>query len=247
MYFFLFVPGEEKIRLRGIYEIDKKNHQIFIKGWSPDTQFQTILDRLYSYSELTNSDFGYIDQSNNKNNTKVLIDIYRQKNKQEIFNKILKVIDKCLEANISYKIISVDFDGKVIFPSVDQMLLSSFEHWKIAQEKHYDIEVKKLQVKIQELNLIKIMRQYIPKVLSLIQRNENYEEAINYLSEKMRIDKEIITQIVEKHSIKKLLNINTDTLEEEEKLNTVKNKIINIEQVSKDAYKTLDQKLRKHQ
>lgn len=247
----LLTKGSCTLKIKGKYTEDQKNNIIYIHGWSPKlksssknkkTSFEGIYENVVKAVSknkengnlFENGGVGIIDESNATNGTKIRFEILKQRNVKDAYNTLKNAIDSTLTSNIRYAMYVVDDidkssdnieDIKFKLSSVDEMLLSCYNHYKDTYKKYCEDNIVRLIKRIEEnINIEKIKPH-----ISNLNLKDSIEKNIKQLSDLTKISEEIIYEIVEKYNIKKLLTINTDRSELKEKLSVFKDKLNNLE------------------
>lgn len=237
----LLISGECSVQVKGKYVPDEKNNQIYIYGWNPRTKFETIYNSIINNGSkdknfghiFDGEGIGYIDESTLKDGTKIRFEVLKQRNVKESYNVLLDAIDKALTSNIRYSMYVVDDCKKATstdeikfkLSSVDEMLLICYNHYKNTYQKYCEDTINRLTKRIEEnINIEKIKPH-----ISNVKLTDSIEINIKYLSKQTGLDESTITELIEKYNIKKLLTINTDRGELNDKLSVFKDKLNNLE------------------
>jgi len=235
----LLQKGNGRIQIQGKYTEDKKNWRIYINGWSPRTKFQTLLDKIDRHDKnkiLSNSDVGFIDQSTKSNGTRIRFEVQKQRNKEEIYNKMLDAIKTSLEDSLTYGIITVNSNGITEENSVDQMLLNSFNFYTETVSVYFKHQISDLKNKIKEYDVIKNIRPHLSKVLQI---KDTPEKMCLELSKLTKINIDIIKEIVSKYQIRKLMSVSLDIKETEKIIKEYTNNLKDVKSFCVNEYGSL--------
>jgi len=195
----LLTTGKSVVEFKGRYTIDKEHHKISIKSIPPGNSFDKLFLKLRT--EFESGEIGYADLSENSE-TNVVIEVIRQRNKDEIFKKFLEKIDPLLIGRASFELIVVGADGKVKNMSVDELLLTVFHNFKKVTDDSLRIEILKLNSKIDEYNLLNRIK---PQLVKLLKTTDNFEEICTQVSSILKEDVKRVSDIMIKNNIKRLV------------------------------------------
>lgn len=233
----ILTEGKGEIELQGRYRIEEKNKRISILGWSPRMTYLHLMKKIDNYNNwrlLSNGDIGYIDESGSTG-TRVDFNIVKQRNKDQIFEKMKEAISESLKVKISYNIITTHGD-LIKFPSVDDMLLTSYNLYKLAKENYIKNKINGLENVKNEMDIIKIIRPHISKAIKENKRVENIYKVFSTLTS---TDVDTIKKIFEKYKIKRLLSIPTDITNIKKELKITLKELANLERICLDDYKDI--------
>lgn len=209
----LLKEGRGKISLQGKYKINN-NKTVSIFGWSPRTTYPSLIKKIDKYKDwrlLSRGDIGFIDESTGTSGTRIDFKIIKQRNKNEIFDKAKEAITESLKEIISYNIITID-NNVIKFPSVDEMLLNTYNLYKYSKEKYTKNKLEYLENMKIELKIIEIIRPYVHRVAKKFSGDIDkiYSNLYELLKDKISIDIDYLKSIFEKYKLKRLLTINID-------------------------------------
>jgi DNA gyrase/topoisomerase IV subunit A len=234
-----FLKGELKvIKGTGIYEIDELNKRVYIKGWNPRQTFPTLLKKIDSYKgwNILGS-VSYIDESNDEDHTCIRLEVCRGRNINEYFDKLKESVIECLKFENNYNIACVDRSGEIVQPSIDVMLLNTYMFYKEIVKIHLTDNIKQLNDKIVELDIISRIRPHL-SVVSI--KNKPEDDLISELSKLSNIsDIGLLKKIMDKFKIRKLLSISTDITSIKNEITTLTNNLNNIDDFVVNQYKEL--------
>lgn len=231
----ILTEGRGEIELQGRYRVEEKNKRVSILGWSPRMTYLHLMKKIDNYNNwrlLSNGDIGYIDESGSTG-TRVDFNIVKQRNKDQIFEKMKEAISESLKAKISYNIITTHGD-LIKFPSVDDMLLTAYNLYKLAKENYIKNKIDGLENVKNEMDIIKIIRPHISKA---IKENKSVEKIYKVLSTLTSTDIDTIKRIFEKYKIKRLLSIPTDITNIKKELKITLKELSILESICLDDYK----------
>jgi DNA gyrase/topoisomerase IV subunit A len=237
----LLTTGNGKIDIEGTVHKDPKNFRIYLRGWNPNSTFISIFKKIERDKSLNEGDFIHLDESTEEEGfdwkgTNIKFQVNKSRNREEIYKKLEKAIDKAIRTSISYKIYAYDPNkDKIVEPSVDKMLLQTFKLYKNILKNFFQKKIKDTKNEIEEMKAIELIKKHIGKTLSL---NEQ-DKIINELHKKTKLDVETIKRIVDKYKIKKLLTVNTDINDLKNKLNDYQKDLDNIDEYTINCYENL--------
>jgi len=236
----ILTDGRGEIELQGRYKIDEKNKKISIFGWCPRITYTHLMKKIDSYNNwdlLSNDDIGYIDESGSKG-THIDFDIIKQRNKEQIFEKMAEAIPECLKAKISYNIITIDED-EIKFSSIDDMLKIAYYNYKNSKSNYIQTKIDSLESTKIEMEIINKIRPHISKI---IKTTKDVNKIYKALSELVSVDIEIIKDIFEKYKMKRLLSTPVDITNIKQELRNAIKDLKNIETLCLDDYKEIQSK-----
>lgn len=226
----LLKSGKSVIEFKGKYTVDSAHNKIYIKSIPPGRTFEKIFSKLDT--ELSSGEIGYADLSE-KGETNILFEVTRQRNRDEIFKKLVDKIDNTLCGSVSFEIIVVDQNGRVKNISVDDLLLTVFKNYKMVTERGLNAEINKIRSKIAEYDLINKIKPHLGKYLKT---DQDYNAICHSIAATINADEDTLATIMTKYTIKKLLTVKFDInlLIEEE--NILRKQLTDIENYVKMKY-----------
>ena len=234
----LLTTGTAKIKINGTYEIDKVKHRVYIKGWNPRINFDTLLNKIDSYKGynlLSSEDIGFLDESDYDNPKNIRFEVLRKRNTSIIFDKMVDAINNVLEASLSYNMYAVDDKDKVRLVSVDEMLLLAYNHYTQAFIKHNTDQIEKYKQIENEYDIIDKIRPYISESTN----KSSGVEMIKFISLKSGVKSDDIKTIIDKYKIKKLLSVKTDKSVIEKSIKDATNRLNDPEKYILEEYKNI--------
>lgn len=233
----ILINGNGEIELQGKYRIDETNKSISIYGWSPRITYQHLMKKIDGYNNyklISNGDIGYIDESG-PSGTRIDFNIIKQRNKDQIFEKMKESISESLKSKISYNIITIDED-EIKFSSVDEMLLISYNLYKTSRQEYIKNKICGLENIKKDMDIIKKIRPHISEVTS---KNKNMGKMYNDLYALTNINKDDIKEILEKYKIRRLLSISTDITNINKELRTTRRELDILDELCLDDYNSI--------
>jgi len=234
----LLVKGKQKIQVKSVYKIENERSRIIMKSKLPPGK--TFISLLEQINKHFNQDIGFSDLSST--DTNIVFEVLRQRGKTDIFNAFIKFFDIQVTGNISFE--NNVFDrkiSKVICVSVDDMLLNTYKYYSKINEKMLNESILKINEVMKELKILEIIR---PSLATHVSKSTNAEETIEKIHQDTKIEKDIISKLLSKYRISKLLSLTTDTSELEkdqkdlqEKLNSIDKYVLgNYDEFMKTKY-----------
>lgn len=209
--------GRHAIEIQGIYEIDHENCRIYIRGWSPRITFQSLFDRI---SKSMNGEVLFVDESSEKVGTKVRIESTRVRNKQDSFEKLVRVVDEKLKAKLTYQIFVATPNKKVLEFSVDEYLLNAYNHYSLSVSRFVQRRRNELNKLIRDYEMIEKLRKYISNVSSA-KNEEEYTEIIRKLSGQTNIPEDEIHRLFKEYRIQTMLTAKMSTANIKEQMEKI--------------------------
>jgi DNA gyrase/topoisomerase IV subunit A len=234
----LSVSGKHTINIVGRYKEDRRNYRIIISGWTPRYNFKNLFNRIDAYEDsnmLSKNDVVYIDESNDKVGTRIVFEVARARNRDKFYDLLLGAIQSNLVSNITYNIIAVDPNGKVVETSVDEMLLAAYSNYISTLRTHFTKRVNEISELMMELKYIKMIKPHLHKVYSL----KDVDEMIDKLSSLSKVPVNIVNEILNKYRIKKLMTIDTDISKLKDEKTECEKNLKNLDKYAVNEYATI--------
>lgn len=219
----LLTIGKCAVEFKGQYTIDREHHKVSIKSLPPGKSFDKLFSKLKA--EFDSGEIGYADLSE-KNETNVVIEVTRQRNKDEIFDKFLEKLDPLLIGQVSFEIIVVGKDGKVKNISVDELLLTVFSNFKNVTRDSIHIEIQKLNLKLEDYILLNKIK---PHLIQLLKTVNDFDNICKLISDNIKEDVKKISDIMIKYNIKKLVTSTFDVSELQTEKTRLENLLIDLD------------------
>ena len=218
--------GKHKIDIMGNYTIS--SDAICIRSWSPRVTFKSIynkIDNYKGYGLFSKGDVSYADLSTEETGTLIRLEVNRQKNKNEIFDKLKEAVSESLKASLTYHVYAVDVLTKKVHEiSIDEYLLSCYKYYEMAVDKYKNVRLSELRNELEEINRLKKINKFIKDI-----RFDNYEKDIKYLSDNTNINESELNKLLNKYKISKLFNLNEEENKIHEKIEEVERLSVNTE------------------
>lgn len=233
----LLTTGKATIVYQGIHKIDNVKCKAIIKSFPPGKRFQKILDKFEK--ELNNLDIGWRDESSRENGgTHIVFEVLKSRNRNEIFKAFTKKFIDVLTSTVSFEIILVDNKTKnVKNMSVDEMLVNTFKQYLSINMRMLKSNEEKINNSIEEVKLLEKITPFLLKYIKNKELDKNI--IIEKISEDSKEDKDKVKELLQKHSIIKLLSFKPDFDDLNEKLKVVKDDINNIGKFVIDQYEKI--------
>ena len=216
-----------KIEGKGILVKDPDNFRIYIKGWSPRDKFESIFNAIDRKSKLlTNNDIIVNDDSNRAEGTSIRVEINRNRNRANFYDKMEEAIENAITFKMNYDIYSYHpIKKELLRPSVDELLINSFEMFKSTVNTYFNKQIEKYSIQIEEITVIEKIRPFIGDIIKI----KSEEEQLSKLSELTTVPVEAIKIIIDKYRIKSLLTTRFDKDDLKNKVSELKDKLKNID------------------
>ena len=198
----LLTTGKAKIDVTGVLDIHTRSNKVILKSWPPGKRFETILNKFSD--ELGQNIIGFNDFSASE--TAIEFQILRDRNRDKLFSEFLAKLTDAVAGSISFENILIDKDNNVIIKSVDQMLLDTYKMFTNINEDMLKDEIRKLDENIDEYKILEMIKPLVAKYI-----NSDIDTAIKNIAKDSKITEKVISGIIDKYKIKKLLTVVTDT------------------------------------
>jgi len=200
----LLTTGKARLEVEGVVEINKRNNTATIKSWPPGKRFQTFLNKFEK--ELSDGMIGFTDLSVEE--TTIVFQVIRERNRDKIFDQFVEKLMEVSKGFISFELIVVDQNRKVLTKSVDQMLLDTYESFKRSNETMLHYEVEKIDNTVIEYQTLMKIR---PTLTKCIGKKMKVDEILTEIENKTGVPQDVSKGLISKYKISKLLTIDTDT------------------------------------
>lgn len=226
--------GEAKINFKCRYEVDKDNYKIHLKSLPYNRSFQTLL-KIFN-DELESSDIGYVDESANYE-TDIVFSVIKQRNKAEIFERVLKKFDENTYINYSvgFSMYCITKEGKVVIKSVDDFLIETYGMYLKCFKRSL---IKKKESLVEKINEFEMLEKIRPHLAEYISNNKkvNTKKCISYINSMIDINKDDIKKILSKYRINSLLSLEIDKKELRREVRGITKDLEDCENIVVDKY-----------
>jgi len=217
----LLTTGKAKIEVEGIVDINKINNTAVLKSWPPGKKFESFLNKFSK--ELSDGLIGFTDLS--VENTNIEFQVIRERNRDKIFEQFIEKLQNSIKGSISFELIVINENLNVVTKSVDEMLLETFKRFSEVNETMLKSEILKIDNNTNEYNTLAKIRPEIVKGLSL---KLPPIEIIDLIEKQTGVSKEVSKELMSKYKISKLLTLDTDTSELNNKKTVLENNLNNL-------------------
>jgi DNA gyrase subunit A len=226
----LLTTGKADIKIKGKFRVDYENSQIILKSWPFTKKLEWIISKLENeFKDCINID----DFSDSETN--IVLTITRIRNKSEILKLMIEKLEELITSTIHFEIIVVDLNGNVKLASVDELLLKSYNNYFETTKTMLNSKIKDYNdLKEEDIALLKIR-----PVLSKCIKGKNQivvDEIIKEIHEKTSVCENFIKFLFSKYHINKLLTLNIDIEEIDNKIKEYENNLNNIHQYILNKY-----------
>lgn len=228
----LLTTGSAKIEVEGVIEVNPRKSTVTLKSWPPGKRFESFLNKFAK--ELNENMIGFTDLSVSQ--TEIVFQVLRERNRVKIFEEFVEKMKDAVKGFLSFEMVMVDANQNVFTKSVDNMLLDTYNMFSQMNERMLNEEVRLLREKANEYSILEKIKPYLIKCIS---DNKNLEESINAISSVTGFPNELIAMLVDKYKIRKLLTLDTDTSEIENKIKELTHNIVNIDKFVLDQYDSI--------
>jgi len=208
----LLTHGKAKIAVEGVIEINPRKSTVTLKSWPPGKRFESLLNKFAK--ELNENMIGYTDLSSSE--TEIVFQVLRERNRTKIFEEFIEKMADVLKGSISFEMIMTDADRKVMIKSVDDMLLDTYKMFCTANEDMLKHEIASIGEVITEYQLLEKIKAPLSQCIA---EGKDMQFTFNAIQKAVGVAKATSSMLVDKYKIRKLLTLNTDTSELENKVN----------------------------
>lgn len=202
-YLTLLTTGKAKIEMKGIYKVEDKK-SIVINSVPHSKNFSTILKKLEK-EILIDKSLGWQDETTNT--TKVRFTIIKPRMLK--MDQLKKKIESILTGSVTFDCNMCNTSGKVVLVSVDDMLFKIYTVYKKVISYVLTENIKELDLKISELNLIGNIKPILSQELK--NNPDNLELVTKNISSKLKVELDVIGDLLSRYTISRLFKIKTDT------------------------------------
>jgi len=202
----LLTTGKAKIQVEGKIEIDTRANIATLKSWPPGKRFESILNKFSK--ELSDGMIGFRDGSVRE--TEIIFQVLRERNRDKIFNEFVEKLRDVTRGVISFEIVAVDIERRVVQKSVDDMLISTFNMFESVNFRMLSEERARVQSLVEEYNALEMIR---PVLADCIKPGYDIPSTLDEIERATAVDRNTAEELIKKHRISKLLTLDTDTTE----------------------------------
>lgn len=223
----LLTTGKAKIDVTGVLDIHTRQNKVILKSWPSGKRFETILNKFSD--ELSQNIIGFNDFSASETN--IEFQILRDRNRDKLFSEFLSKLTDAVAGSISFENVLIDKDNNVIVKSVDQMLIDTYNMFtKINEDMLKDV-IRKIDESIDEYKLLEEIKPLVAKYINL-----DIDVATKNIAKDSKITENVISGILDKYKIKKLLTVVTDTTNLQKDKASLQSNLKNINSYVLDQY-----------
>ena len=225
----LLTSGSAKIEVEGVVEINHRKSSLTLRSWPPGKRFESFLNKFAK--ELNENMIGFTDLSVSQ--TEIVFQVLRERNRVKIFEEFVEKMKDAVKGFLSFDMVMVDSHQKVFTKSVDDMLLDTYNMFCTMNEEMLNQESKKINEVIEEYKVLEKIKSPLSKCIG---EGQSIDTTVEYIFKHTKIPKDVILGLVEKYKIRKLLTLNTDTKQLQEKLEEYKKNLKEIDKFVLDQY-----------
>lgn len=228
----LLVTGKAKVEVEGIIEINNRKNTVTLKSWPPGKRFESFLNKFSK--ELNENMIGFTDLSVTE--TKIVFQVLRERNRDKIFKDFIEKLKVAIKGIISFEVILVDSNQKVISGSIDDMLLNTYNMFLKVNEDTLKYEISKVNNIIEEYIALELIREPLSVCIG---SGFSIEDSINEIAKTTPVIKRVIEMLINKYRISKMMSLDTDTNELENKAKFFQDKLDNLSEFVLDQYNSI--------
>lgn len=225
----LLTTGRAKIDVQGVIDINTRTNTLTLRSWPPGKRFESMLNKFSS--ELDSNMIGFTDLS--VEDTNIQFQVLRERNRDKIFKDFIETMSEAIKGTISFETTVVDLNQKVLVKPIDQMLLDTFEMFTNMNEKMLKYEISKLVDKINEFETLEKIRQPLSQC---IKDDKNVKQTLDIITKSTGVPKKVVSELINKYRISKLMTLNTDTTELKNTMKTLSGSLKNLNEYVLDQY-----------
>ena len=158
----------------------------------------------------------------------------KQRNKDAIYNKFVKKLDKALTGNIPFEMIVVDSNRQVRVASVDELLLGSYKMFLNSNVAMLESEISRYQNIRKEYLVLQAIRPILSEHLK--EEIKDVKLVINDICKRTGLSNSMVTGLFAKYRINKLLSLSIDIDGINQEVKNLKANLDNAFQFSLDQY-----------
>jgi len=226
----LLTTGKASISVKGVSIAHPKDHSVILRSWPPGRKFESLLNKFAK--ERENNDIGFQDLSTEE--TYIVFKILKQRNKDAIYNKFVKKLDKVLTGNIPFEMVVVDSNRQVRTASVDELLLGSYKMFLNSNVAMLESEISRYQEMRKEYLVLQAIRPILSEHLK--EQIKDVKLVIDDICKRTGLSKKMVTGLFAKYRINKLLTLSIDIDEINKLVKELKKYLDNAFQFSLDQY-----------
>ena len=229
----LLTTGKGRIEVQGVIDVNKTANTAVLKSWPPGNRFASILKKFEK--EMNEGMIGFRDTSSGKN-TAILFQVLRERNRDKIFEAFLEKLIDAVTGFISFEVVVVDKDWKVLTKSIDDMIVDTYKMFHDVNQKMLHYEIENLDENINEYNDLAKIR---PSIIKGINSKLEMEKLLLVVEKETNVKKERVKELIGKYRISKLITLDTDTKEFLRQKEEVKKILSNIDEFVLEQYNVL--------
>lgn len=217
----LLTTGKAKIEVQGKIEVNLRTNTVTLRSWPPGKRFESFLNKFSK--ELSDGLIGFRDASVTE--TEIIFQVLRERNRDKIFADFVDKLQKITKGVISFETVAVDINQKVIHNSIDDMLLNTFNMFMDVNKVMLEEEKNRIKSIVEEYNALEIIR---PVLADCIKPGYDIQATTEEIEKATVVDAKTAEELIKKYRIAKLLTLDTDTTELNNKLQEIENTIKNM-------------------
>ena len=228
----LLTTGKAKIAVSGVFDVNLRNNTVVLKSWPPGKRFESFLNKFST--ELDSGMIGFTDLSVTE--TDISFQVLRERNRDKIFKDFVKKLKNEVNGTISFENVLVDVNQQVIIKSVDDMLLDTYNMFTKTNESMLNEEISKVNELISEYSILEKIKAPLAKCIG---EGRDIDFSLNVIKKSTGVDIETSKMLIDKYKIRKLLTLNTDTTELENKVKEFSDNLSNLTNFVLEQYNGL--------
>lgn len=228
----LLTTGKAKIAVEGIIAENIIKNIVILKSWPPGKRFESFLNKFSK--ELDSGVIGFTDSSVTE--TEIVFQVLRERNRDKIFNGFVKKLKKAIKGFISFETMLIDENNKVTLKPIDDMLIETYNMFQEVNETMLKQEIINLDNNISEYKTLELIKKPLTYGIS---KGWGISQTVESIERETFIPTETIKMLISKYKISKLLTLNTDTTELENKKNEFEKQLKNLTEFVLEQYNAI--------
>jgi len=230
----LLTKGKAKIQVEGVVIENKRANTVTLKSWPPGKRFESLLNKFSKW--MDGGTIGYTDLSSEATGTEIVFKVLRERSRDKIYTEFVNALKEAIKGVISFETTVVDTELKVMIKPIDNMLLDTYKMFTSINEVMLQKEIEKIDEMISEYNTLEMIRKPLSYCIG-----EEYDipATITEITNATVVQAEVIKELISKYRIQKLLTLDTDTTELNNKKKELQDKLTNLPKFVLEQYNEL--------
>jgi topoisomerase IV subunit A len=225
----LLNTGKGKIKYKGKYSVYNKDLKIILYTIPFNKKIDTLLKKLNDYIKTGHIEI--IDMTTDR--TRIEIQLINQRRLK--FDKLIEIVDKYMEVNVTYNIVVYDYEKNQLQEiSINNWILKNYQLFKESMIKQLKFNYDKWQEKLNEISLLIMIQKVLPKYMN---NDIKYDTIIKNVSKDIKAPQDQVKDIFSKYTLEKILKAKIDKRSIIDKIKEINNHLENIDDYCLSFYK----------